>query len=108
MAKPDLYEYQIEAIIEYIFKNNGAFSPGFPSIVGSGLDYVNAILFGIPNRNIQRLQRAQNALSSIVTADRSTSALNRLSSLHWLPIQKRITYKLATVVYKLHLSRLIN
>jgi Xaa-Pro aminopeptidase len=29
-------EYEIEALVEYTFKRNGAESPGFPSIVGSG------------------------------------------------------------------------
>ncbi len=35
-AKPEMYEYQLEAIIEYVFKFNGAEYPAFPSIVGSG------------------------------------------------------------------------
>ena len=35
-AEPGMYEYEIEAIIEYIFRKNGAQRPGFASIVGSG------------------------------------------------------------------------
>jgi Xaa-Pro aminopeptidase len=35
-AEPGMYEYEIEAIIEYIFRKNGSQRPGFPSIVGSG------------------------------------------------------------------------
>ncbi len=34
--EPGMYEYEAEALIEYIFRRNGAESPGFPSIVGSG------------------------------------------------------------------------
>ena len=34
-AEPGMYEYEIEAIIEYIFRKNGS-QPGFSSIVGSG------------------------------------------------------------------------
>lgn len=34
--KPGLYEYQIEAVIEFVFKYNGSFQLAFPSIVGSG------------------------------------------------------------------------
>ncbi len=34
--KPDMTEYQSEALVEYIFKKNGAESPGFPSILGGG------------------------------------------------------------------------
>jgi Xaa-Pro aminopeptidase len=33
---PGLTEYQTEALVEFIFKMNGAESPGFPSIQGSG------------------------------------------------------------------------
>ena len=33
---PGLYEYQIEAVIEFVFKYNGALHLAFPSIVGSG------------------------------------------------------------------------
>ncbi len=33
---PDMKEYQAEALVEFIFKNNGAEYPGFPSILGSG------------------------------------------------------------------------
>ncbi|MFQ5649007.1 MAG: aminopeptidase P N-terminal domain-containing protein [bacterium] len=35
-ATPGMYEYQLEAVIEYVFKHLGAESPAFPSIVGSG------------------------------------------------------------------------
>lgn len=33
---PGMTEYQSEALVEYIFKKNGAEHPGFPSILGSG------------------------------------------------------------------------
>lgn len=34
--KPGMTEYQSEAIVEYVFKKNGAEYPGFPSIMGGG------------------------------------------------------------------------
>ena len=34
--QPGLYEYQIDAIIQYIYRINGAPGVGFPSIIGSG------------------------------------------------------------------------
>ena len=36
VARPGMFEYQIQAEIEYVFKNSGAPRVGFPSIVGSG------------------------------------------------------------------------
>jgi len=65
----------------------------------SRLDYVNFILTGISSRNIHRLQRVQNSLARVVTRSttKTTSALN---SLHWLPIQQRINFKLATLIHR--------
>lgn len=36
--EPGMREYQIEAIIEYVFRRNGAERVGFPSIVGAGVN----------------------------------------------------------------------
>lgn len=38
--KPGLYEYQLDAIIKYIFSINGSKSLSFPSIIGSGQNSV--------------------------------------------------------------------
>lgn len=35
-ARPGMYEYELEATMEYEFARRGAESPGYPSIVGSG------------------------------------------------------------------------
>ncbi len=35
-ARPGMKEYEIEALIEYIFRRNGASAPAYSSIVGSG------------------------------------------------------------------------
>jgi len=34
--KPGMYEYEIQAIIEYTFLKNGAFGPSYPTIAGAG------------------------------------------------------------------------
>ena len=36
--QPGMQEYQIEAVIEYVFRRNGAERVGFPSIVGAGVN----------------------------------------------------------------------
>jgi Xaa-Pro aminopeptidase len=46
--KPGMKEYQSEAIIEYVFKKNGAEYPGFPSILGGGEN--SCVLHYISNR----------------------------------------------------------
>ena len=45
-ARPGMKEYEIEALIEYIFRRNGASAPAYTSIIGSGanatvLHYIN-------------------------------------------------------------------
>ena len=71
------------------------------ALVSSRFDYVNSILYGAPKYNISKLQRAQNVLARVVTrSHRRTSADALLHKLHWLPIEDRIVFKLALLIYK--------
>jgi Xaa-Pro aminopeptidase len=38
VTKPGMYEYEIEAIIDYEFRKNGCARPAYPSICGSGVN----------------------------------------------------------------------
>ena len=52
----------------------------------------------------KRLQRVQNSLARVVcNAPYRSSSVPLLKSLHWLPIEQRIEYKIATMTYKLRL-----
>jgi Xaa-Pro aminopeptidase len=35
-CSPDIHEYELEAVIEYVFRRSGSTGPGYPSIVGAG------------------------------------------------------------------------
>ncbi len=48
LAKPGVYEYEIQALIEYIFRKSGAQGPAYPSIVAAGENA--CILHYIENR----------------------------------------------------------
>ena len=37
-ARPGVHEYEIEALIDYTFRRNGGVGPGYPSIVGGGIN----------------------------------------------------------------------
>jgi Xaa-Pro aminopeptidase len=37
-CQPGMYEYELEAVVEYHFRKNGASGVGYPSIVGSGFN----------------------------------------------------------------------
>jgi len=71
------------------------------AFISCRLDYCNALLYGIANCQLQRLQSVQNAAARLVTGLRRTEHITPiLKSLHWLPIRQRVTYRLATLVHK--------
>ena len=70
-------------------------------LVMSHLDYVNAILKNLPQREIHKLQRIQNMPAKIVLCkSKYESSWESLQELHWLPIHRWIQYKILTLVYK--------
>ena len=66
------------------------------------MDYGNAILSGCPDVTIELLQKVQNTAARFILNKKSRdSATQCLKLLHWLPIQYRIYYKVATLVFKI-------
>jgi len=71
------------------------------SLVLSRLDYCNALLYGAPVTVLNKLQRIQNTTARVILqAPRLSSSKPLLKELHWLPVQSRIKYKLATIVFQ--------
>ena len=66
------------------------------TFVSSHLDYCNALLFGLPKYQLDRLQKVQNTAArmtfQITKFDHITPAL---IDLHWLPITFRVQFKMA-------------
>jgi hypothetical protein len=69
------------------------------ALVQSRLDYANSLLYKTSSQNIKKLQRVQNTAARLVLREPHTH--DSLYRLHWLPISKRIDFKLATLTYKL-------
>ena len=71
------------------------------AFVLSRLDYCNSLLAGTPIFLINKLQKVQNnAARLIFKSSRSAHVTPLLKSLHWLPIEKRIQYKIALLCFK--------
>jgi len=69
--------------------------------IASRLDYCNAVLHGITDNLLQRLQSVQNAAARLVTrTGRCEHITPVLRELHWLPVRRRIEFKIATLVFK--------
>ena len=70
-------------------------------LVLSHLDFCNGLFVDIPTYQLKRLQRIQNRSARIVTrTPYDRPILPVLKSLHWLPVQARIMFKIIVTVYK--------
>ena len=67
-----------------------------PAFVLSRLDYCNQLLAGCPKYLLSKLRKVRNnAARLIFRTTRSAHVTPMLHSLHWLPIEQRIEYKLS-------------
>lgn len=71
------------------------------AFVTSRLDQLNALLYGLPNTEIDKLQRIQNCAARLITKTRKHDHITPvLKQLHWLPIKYRIEFKILLLVFK--------
>jgi len=70
-------------------------------LVLSRLDYCNAMYGGLASTLIMKLQRVQNMAARIITqTDKYDHITPVLIDLHWLPIARRIQFKILVYTYK--------
>ena len=63
------------------------------------------MFYNLPQSQICRLQRLQNAAARLILRKRKfDSARECLKELHWLPVHRRVEFKIALFVYKSHLE----
>ena len=71
------------------------------ALVTSKLDYGNAVLFGINERLINKLQITQNSAARLIMRQRRRDHITPvLIALHWLPIRYRILYKVLVLTFQ--------
>ncbi|XP_044183836.1 uncharacterized protein LOC122964347 [Acropora millepora] len=65
------------------------------------LDYCNSVLYGLPKSQLDKLQRIQNVAARLVKGVRKQDHITpTLKALHWLPVEKRIIFKILLMTYK--------
>ena len=72
-------------------------------LVTTRIDYSNAILFGISNRHLHRLEIVQRSAARIdmqIRRGDRQSMKTTLRQLHWMHVKKRIEYKLPVLVQR--------
>ena len=71
------------------------------SSVTSRLDYANSLLYGTPSYLTQKLQNIQNNAARLILGKRKFDHVTPLLiQLHWLPIDRRIEFKVNLLTFK--------
>ena len=69
------------------------------------LDYCNSLLYCSPMYMLERLQKVQNSAARLIFQCRIQNHISLiLMSLHWLPINSRIEYKLSVICHSFFLG----
>ena len=71
------------------------------AFITSRVDYCNSLLYGLPNYQLNKLQRVLNASARLVcNAPRFCHISPLLRGLHWLPVKARIEFKILLITFK--------
>ena len=71
------------------------------AFVTSSIDYCNGLLYGLPDCEIAKLQRVQNAAARLLTLSRKYDYITPvLQELHRLPVKFRIHFKILLLTFK--------
>ena len=71
------------------------------AFVSSRLDYCNSLLYGLPQVEIDKIQRVQNVAARLIFEQPKFCHITLvLSQFHWLPIKYRIEFKILLTTFK--------
>ena len=94
-----MHLYRIGRVRHLLTKN--ACAKLIHAFVSSRLDSCNALLVGLPKRQLQKIQLVQNSAARLLTlTGRREHITPILRELHWLPVAQRVQFRVAMHVYK--------
>ena len=71
------------------------------AFITSRVDYGNSLLYGLPNYQLNKVQRVLNASARLVcNAPKFCHISPLLRGLHWLPVKARIQFKILLITFK--------
>ena len=71
------------------------------AFVTSRIDYCNGLLYGLPDCEIAKLPRVQNAAARLLMSCKKYDHITPvLINLHWLPVRYRINFKILLLTFK--------
>ena len=69
------------------------------AFISCRLDHCNSLLYGVTDNVTRRVQSLQNAAARLITGARRRDHITPvLCQLHWLPVRRRVKFKLACFV----------
>ena len=70
------------------------------ALISSRLDFANSLFCNLPKKDVTKLQRLQNSAARLLTFTKKSDSISPiLRSLHWLPVDKRIIFKIMLLVH---------
>ena len=91
--------YRINSIRHY--QSQDALKTLISAFVLSRIDYCNSLLTGCPKQLIHKLQKDQNNAARLICRTPKFDHISLvLHTLHWLPVEQRIEYKLLLLAFK--------
>ena len=92
--------YDIHRIRKYLSRQSAEIL--VHAFITSRLDYCNGLLYGLPDCLLNKLQRVQNACTTLIFREQKFCHITPLIyELHWLPIKYRIEFEILLITFKI-------